>query len=192
MCLSQPLPPFKCRNRHSWGGPPHPPLPQPSVRQKGAEGGATSKHLAHHGAPPGLLCPAPCISAPWLPQVPLWLPQARKLPGAGCPAPPQGLPQTAAVGGGWTGRPVVTVALVHRQLYRPEDWRTYSGQAASVRPSRTMPPASCTLDGLFLSLLFFFFLSWPPWPMEFPGQGLHLSHSGSFNLLCSCCDHQVP
>lgn len=110
----------------------------------------------------------------------------------GAQPPPQGLPQTAAVGGGWTGRPVVTVALVHRQLYRPEDWRTYSGQAASVRPSRTMPPASCTLDGLFLSLLFFFFLSWPPWPMEFPGQGLHLSHSGSFNLLCSCCDHQVP
>lgn len=65
---------------------------------------------------------------------------------------------------------MVTVALVHRQLYRPEDWLTYSGQAASVRPSRTMPPASCTLEGLFLSLLFFFSFLATLWPMEFPAR----------------------
>lgn len=162
MCLSQPLPPFKCRNRHSWGGPPHPPLPQPSVRQKGAEGGATSKHLAHHGAPPGLLCPAPCISAPWLPQVPLWLPQARKLPGAGCPAPPPGPPPDGCCGR-WVDRqacghrgPGSSTALQTRGLAHLQ-WAGCLRAPQSDNAPRFLHPGRP-----FPFPTFFFFLSWPP------------------------------
>lgn len=74
------------------------------------------------------------------------------------------------------------------------DQRTGSptvGRLPPCAPVGQCPPLPAPWRAFSFPYFFFFFLGHPV-AYGVPGQGLHLSHSGSFNLLCSCCDHQVP